>query len=199
MGVSTIEGKLKKFLSESLVYEMISGKPIYRRDYEKVLKGEKTAEEIMGSSELQAILTALIVGFLYSELDKEKYLIATNELGFKVAPKSWYSLDIAIFDRKKLKTLRKEYTDIPPKVVIEIDVKVDLRQFSNPQSYFHRKIQDLLDSGVEKVVWIFTDEKKVWIAERGKPWLITDWDYEIEIAKGVKFNLQKLLSGFEIS
>ena len=45
-------------------------------------------------------------------------------------------------------------------LVIEVDTKADLRKFENPQDYFHRKTQDLLDSGVKKVIWIFTKEKK---------------------------------------
>jgi hypothetical protein len=78
-------------------------------------------------------------------------------------------------------------------VVIEIDTKADLRKFSTPMDYFHMKTQDLLDAGVEKVIQIFTKEKKIWHASRGKDWIITDWDRDIEVTEGVKFNLSRLL------
>ena len=78
-------------------------------------------------------------------------------------------------------------------MVIEIDTKADLRKFENPQDYFHRKTQDLLDAGVKKVIWIFTKDKKIWVAEKGKPWLIVDPNYEIEVLDGVSFKLEDLL------
>jgi len=47
--------------------------------------------------------------------------------------------------------------------------------------------------GSKKVVWVFTEQKKLQIAEEGKPWLIVDFDYEFEIVDGIKFNLKELL------
>ncbi len=51
----------------------------------------------------------------------------------------------------------------------------------------------MLDSGVQKVIWIFTKDRKVWIAERGKPWLIVDWDHDIELIEKITLNIDKLL------
>ena len=185
--------KKRKRIPKELIYEMRYGSPIYYRDYDKVISGEKTLEEVMGSGGLQSILIALIVGYLYSKFNNLKYLIATNELGFKFAPRGWYNLDIAIIDKEKLQELPEGYITVPPEVVIEIDTKADLRKFKNPQDYFHRKTQDLLDSGVKKVIWIFTKEKKIWVAEKSKRWFITDWDDTIDIFDNIKLNLNELL------
>ncbi len=184
---------VRKRIPKELIYEMRHGSPIYYRDYDKVLNGEKTLEEVMGSGGLQSILIALIVGYIYSKINNQKYLIATNEVGYKFAPRSWYNLDIAIIDREKLKDIPEGYITTAPEVVIEIDTKADLRKFENPQDYFHRKTQDLLDSGVKKVIWIFTKEKKVWVAEKGKRWIITDWNDTIEVMDNIKLNLEELL------
>jgi hypothetical protein len=45
----------RKGIPRELIYEMRYGKPIYYRDYDKILLGEKTLEEIVGSSEDMAI------------------------------------------------------------------------------------------------------------------------------------------------
>ncbi len=194
MGLKVKEKKktVRKRIPKELIYEMRHGSPIYYRDYDKVLKGEKTLEEVMGSGGLQGYLVMLIANILFEKL-KGKYLILGNEVGYKFAPRSWYNLDIAIIDREKLKDIPEGYITTAPEVVIEIDTKADLRKFENPQDYFHRKTQDLLDSGVKKVIWIFTKEKKVWVAEKGKRWIITDWNDTIEVMDNIKLNLEELL------
>lgn len=179
-------------IPKELIYEMRYGSPIYYRDYDKVLSGEKTPEEVMGSGGLQALLVTVLVSFLHRRL-KGKYIILSNELGYSFAPRSWYNLDIAIIPKERLKDIPRGYIKIPPEVVIEIDTKADLRKFESPQDYFHRKAQDLLDSGVKKVIWIFTKDKKIWLAEKGKPWLIVDFDYEIDVLEGISFKLSELL------
>lgn len=190
----------RKKIPKGLIYEMRYGKPIYYRDYDKVLEGEKSLEEVMGSSKLQAWIIDLIVGFLYSNLNRKKYKILLNEAGFQWAPKSWRNLDVAIFAREKLlkEGINNKYAKTPPEVVIEIDTKADLRKYGDFMNYQREKTQDLLDAGVKKVIWYTTFDKKVMVAEKDKPWIITDWDYEIEILDNLKFNLgENLKKDFE--
>jgi Uma2 family endonuclease len=149
----------------------------------------------MGSGFLHAFVLTAILRFLIKELEPKGFQILTGEVGFKFAPKSWYNLDIAIFEKGQLKEVKEGFLTTPPKIVIEIDTKADLRRFSSPSEYFHTKTQDLLDAGVEKVLWVFTKEKKVWLAEKGKRWIITDWNDEIELTDGVKLNLKKITEG----
>ncbi|SNZ09869.1 hypothetical protein SAMN06265182_1640 [Persephonella hydrogeniphila] len=185
--------KRAKRVHKELIYEMRYGSPIYYRDYDKVLSGEKKPEKIIGSSDLQALLVSLIVTFLHNNLDRNRFIIFSNKVGYKFAPRSWYNLDIVIVDKTKVKKLTGKFLEIFPEVVIEVDTKADLRKFENPQDYFHRKTQDLLDIGVKKVIWIFTKEKKVWLAEQGKRWFITDWDDTIDVIDKIKLNIQKLI------
>jgi len=187
----------RKTILKELIYEMRYGRPIYYRDYDKVLSGEKSLEEVMGSSFFQAELIMLIIQVLFKHLDFKKYRIYTNELGFKFAPKSWRNLDIAIFKKEKVQEYIKkkydEYISVPPEIVIEIDTKADLHNFSSPIDYFVEKTEDLLQAGVKKVIWIFTKVEKVWIAEKNKDWHIKSWKENIEIIEGITLNIHKLL------
>ena len=190
-----VEKKTRRGVPRELIYEMRYGKLIYYRNYDKVLSGEKSLEEVMGSSKLQSFLISLILKVLFSSLNPKKYVILSNEIGFKFAPRSWRNLDIAIFEREKIlkEGLDEKYVKTPPKVVIEIDTKADLRKYGDFMNYAREKIQDLLDAGVEKVIWYTTFDKKVMVAEKGKRWFITDWEDEIEIINGITFNLGKEL------
>ena len=184
--------KKRKGISKELIYEMRKGSPIYYRDYDKVISGEKTLEEVMGSGGLQSFLVMLISNILFEKL-KDKYLIFVNELGYKFTAKSWYNLDIAIIDKNKLKDIPEGYITVPPDIVIEIDTKADLKKFQTPQDYFFMKTEDLLNSGVKKVIWIFTKEKKLLVAEKGKRWFITDWNDTINVIDNIEINLEELL------
>ena len=183
----------KKELLKRLTYEITKeGKPIYYRGYKEVLKGKLPPEAVIGSSELQAFLVALLVAYLFSKLDKERYLITANELGFFTGEDSYRLLDIAIFDKEKF-GFTEEYTKIPPRVVIEVDVKADLKGYASVEDYTFEKTRELLDAGVEKVIWIFTKSKRILLAERGKDWIVRDWDKDVEILEGIRINVEKLL------
>jgi len=186
--------KKRKGIPKELIYEMRYGKPIYYRDYDKVLKGELPLEAVMGSGYLQWKIISLILKFLFLNLSS-KYDIATNEAGYKWAPKTWRNLDIAIFDKSKLEKegLHTGYVKTPPEVVIEIDTKADLRKYGDFMNYAREKIDDLLNAGVNKIIWFTTFDKKVMIAEKNKPWLIDSWNIDIEISDGIILNLKKLI------
>ena len=187
--------KKRKRVPKELIYEMRYGSPIYYKDYDKVISGEKTLEAVMGSSKLQAIIVALIIGYLSTKINRNKYLILTNEAGFQWAPRTWRNLDIAIFDKKKLlkEGIDDKYAKTPPEIVIEVDTKADLRKYGDFMNYAREKTQDLLNASVKKVIWYTTFDKKVMVAEKGKRWFITDWDDTIEVLDDIKLNLNELL------
>jgi len=135
------KSKKRKKVPKELIYEMRYGSPIYYRDYDKVLTGEKTLEEVMGSSKIQAWIISTILEFLIRVLDNRKYKTLTNKAGFQWAPRTWRNLDIAIFDKKKLlkEGLNDRYAKTPPEVVIEIDTKADLRKYGDMLSYMKEK------------------------------------------------------------
>ncbi len=184
----------KKKLLKILTYEKVRGKPIYYRNYRKVLEGELPPEAVMGSSGLQAYIVRLIVEFLLKVLDTDEYEVLFNELGFLYRRGSWRNLDIAIFEKEKVKPylLQNKLIPVAPKVVIEVDAKADLSRYGSFEEYMYEKTQDLLNVGVEKVIWYITKVKKVFIAQKGKEWITADWDKDVEILEGVKLNIVDL-------
>ncbi len=179
-------------IPEALIYEKVKGKPIYYRNYEKVLKGELPLEAVMGSGDLHAFLVFMISFLLGKKLDLRNFIIATGELGFYTSENSFRLLDIAVFERKNFK-FSGGYTKIPPKVVIEIDTKADLSNYQSVEEYVFEKTQELLDAGVEKVVWIFTKTKKVMIAPKDQKWLVQNWNEPFEVLEGIEVNLSELV------
>ena len=199
---AVIAGKPKRMpkpkkprIPQELIYEMVDGKPIYYREYKKVLTKQKTMEEIMGSSFFQAELVALIVGYLMRMLNLSKYVVTTNELGFIYTPKNWRILDIGIFAREKVQAelLSTKYVTTAPEVVIEVDTKADIPAAGDILSYVTKKTNHLLEAGVEKVIWIFTESRNVLVAEPGKQWSIARWNDPIPVLEDVVINLEQLV------
>ncbi|MBC8112474.1 MAG: hypothetical protein H7Y04_15595 [Verrucomicrobia bacterium] len=103
--------------------------------------------------------------------------------------------NIAIYEKIQLKNqvFNDKYTSVPPKIVIEIDTKADL-EGTDPENYYFQKTQQLLDFGVEKVIWISTKPRKIMTATQNEPWVTTNWIAAIEIMHGISFNLLEIVS-----
>ncbi|MEZ4904160.1 MAG: hypothetical protein R2822_21630 [Spirosomataceae bacterium] len=102
--VAIAEKKHKKPLKKIppvLIYEEWEGVPIYYKDYKEVLTGEKTITEIISCSDLQGVLVALINGFSFMNINRKKYLIATNEIGLHLSKNDDLGNDIVVFEKKK--------------------------------------------------------------------------------------------------
>ncbi len=186
----------RKQLLKELVYERYRGRPIYYRGYREVLQGKKTVEEVMGSSKLQWFVIQVILRLLFANLDLSRFVVATNEAGFRTGRRSWRNLDIAVFDRQQLlqEGVDEKYVQTPPRVVIEVDTKADLQKYEDLLSYVIEKVQDLHQAGVERVVWILTRNRRVVIAEQQEAeWKIVPLDEEIELMEGVRCNVAALL------
>ena len=56
----------------------------------------------------------------------------------------------------------------------------------------------MLNFGVERVIWILTNSKKVLVATPNNDWLTMDWDKDIEILEGIVFNIQTYLTSRNI-
>ncbi|MEL7222728.1 MAG: Uma2 family endonuclease [Bacteroidota bacterium] len=181
-------------IPKSLIYEMIDRQPVYYKGYKEVLNGDKTIDELMGSSYLQSLIITQLVYLLMSKLDSN-WAVLTNEIGLQLKPKSWRAADIAIIEKEKLKLLDEtnKYLSIPPKVVIEIDTKAEIEEVQESYSYFHRKTDDLLAFGVDKVVWVFTDSRKVMIAERDQEWRILDWSKSVTVLEDISFKITDIV------
>jgi len=186
--------RIPRQIPESLVYERVNQIPIYYRGYQEVIKGKKQVEEIMGSSFVQSFLISRLVRFLIAHLP-DIYEVLTNELGIQFSKGHWCAADIAIYAKTQLRKipLHNQYLDIPPQIVIEVDTKADLDAFLTTMDYYYTKTDALLAFGVEKVIWIFTDAKKVMIAEPQKDWITRGWDQDLHIIDDVTLKLSELL------
>ena len=52
----------------------------------------------------------------------------------------------------------------------------------------------MLDFGVEKVIWVLTNIKKVMIATPNNAWETVNWANDIEIIDGIYFNIHAYLT-----
>ena len=186
--------RIGKNIPESLIYEMMDGKIIYRKGYKEVLSGKKTIEEIMGASSLQSVVAYHITSILAKFIDEDIYFVLINESGINLDHKSNLANDLAIYDKTILKPsmITTKYTNVPPKIAIEIDVKADYEDLTE-LGYIYKKTQKLLNFGVEKVIWIITSVGKVTVSTQEKNWETMDWNKDVEIMDGHSFNVANYL------
>ncbi len=182
-----------------LAYEEMDGEAIPYKGYREVLAGNKKPEDIMGSSSLQAALVYAIGLFIGTNLNRKKYRITSNESGLHLSLGNNLANDLAIFD-KKIARLDNKYFDVAPKLVIEVDSKADLSETSweNETNYLLAKSQKMLDFGVEKIVWIFTQNKKIFVSISGEDWHFFDFDRDIPLLDDCVLNVARLLAEEEI-
>jgi hypothetical protein len=184
-----------KKIPNYLIYEIIDGKPVYYKNYRKVIDGTLTPEEIMGSSGLQGIIIEYILWLLFNKIDRKKYRILTNEQGLHLDRKNNLSADIAIYDVNvfDVKNANKHYNIVAPKIQIEVNIDADTEDFGSPDNYVFKKTEKLLNFGVEKVIWVMSESKKVIVATKNTDWKIIDWNKEIEIINQISFNIGNYL------
>ncbi len=183
----------KKKIPSHLIYEIMNGKPLYRKGYKKALLNNNNFNEI-GSSSLQAVIINCILEIIYGFRNKQKHWVLTNESGLHININNNLCGDILIFEKSKLTPdkINTKYIDIPALVQIEVDISADLEDLDDLQ-YITKKIDKLLDFGTQKIIWIFSASKRVIIATPGKGWLTEQWDTDIEIMDGHSFNIGKYL------
>lgn len=187
------EARKEPGVPEALIYEISRGTPIYYHGYKAYLSGDKTMEELMGSGYLQVFVIMAIIKHLLAGLP-DAYQVFTNEIGVILKKGDWRALDIAIYRKDALKDvpLENKYLKIPPEVAIEIDTKADLENFTTAMDYVHEKTDDLLEFGVQKVIWIFTNSRKVMGAGGGK-WGTMGWDEPVQVMEGMELNLAEMV------
>ena len=180
-------------IPKSLIYEMVDGKPIHYKGYREFLLGENKSGEPMGSSLLQSMIITRLVILLYKQLEQDYYIL-TNELGLQFSKGNWRAADIAIYKKNQIEPdkVTNKYTKIPPKIVIEIDTKAEIEEVKDTFTYYNLKTDQLLEFGVEKVIWIFTDSQKVMLATKDKNWELLSWDKQINVLEDLQINLEEI-------
>ena len=181
-------------IPEYLICEIMDGQPLYYKGYKEVLKKKKNIEDIMGSSSLQALLIAYLMEIIIEGKLKKKYEVLVSEAGLHLNKNNNLAGDILIYDPAVLTAdkINKRCADVPPKVVMEVDIMIELENQSDLQ-YIERKMAKLFAFGTEKVIWVLTAVKKVMVAVAGKFWQIHDWDNDIELLDDVSFNIAAYL------
>lgn len=185
----------KRNIPDYLIRDEIDGELFYYRGYQDVLNNKKTAEEIMACSGLQAWFITFFMGVYFKKLDQNRYYPLAGEVGNHLSKKNNLGLDFALFETSVLTAdkINTHFVDVPPVVSIEIDTQVDTNQLAD-MDYVHKKVKKLLNSGVQKVLWIFTLTQRVLIAPQGQDWLNVDWNRDIELLDGYTFNIGKALA-----
>ncbi len=188
----TTRPKTKK-IPESLIYEVIDGKPIYRKGYRDVLSGKKTLEEIRGASTLQSVTVYYLTIFIGRFINEDQFFVLVSEPGVHIDHRTNLANDIAIYPHSVLppSKISKKYADVPPQIAIEVDIDADLTD-TTETGYIYKKTRKLLDFGVEKVFWVLTDAQAVIIATNERIETV-DWMRNIELMDGQVFNVGEYL------
>ena len=189
---ATTRSKARK-IPESLIYELIDGKPIYRKGYREVMSGKKTLEEIMGASTLQSVIVYYLTVFIGKFIDEDQFFVLVSEPGVHIDHRTNLANDVAIYSHRVLppSKISKKYADVPPQIAIEVDINADVTDTSET-GYIYKKTRKLLDFGVEKVVWVLTDAQAVIIATKERMETV-DWMRNIELMDGQQFNVGEYL------
>ncbi len=179
-----------------LVREVIDGDRWFYRGYRDVLNGLKTPEEVMACSTYQSLVVGYVYNKLWNALEDKPYWVMSNEVGNNLSKKNKAAYDIAVFDKTTLppEHISAYYANVPPKLVIEIDVKIESESKTPEDIVWQIKTKKLLASGVEKVIWFFTKTQLVLIARPNEDWILADWQRDIEIWEGVTVNVAQYLA-----
>lgn len=196
--VKPVEEKIKtrtRKIPAKYIREVINGKPYYYKGYKSVMNGTKQIEEIMGSSSLQSFLVAFISGILFSKINRKKYSLTTNETGLHLGTKNNLATDIGIFLKEKV-VLNDKYFEIAPEVAIEVDVKIET---DKDLDYVFSKSEEMMNFGTERILWIITKHKKIFVFSKNETTQILDWNKDVVVMEGVILNIHDLLEEEDVN
>ncbi|MER0441866.1 Uma2 family endonuclease [Emticicia sp. W12TSBA100-4] len=196
--VKPVEEKIKtrtRKIPAKYIREVVNGKPYYYKGYKSVMNGTKQIEEIMGSSSLQSFLVAFISGILFSKINRKKYSLTTNETGLHLGTKNNLATDIGIFLKEKV-VLNDKYFEIAPEIAIEVDVKIET---DKDLDYVFSKSDEMMNFGTERILWVLTKHKKIFVFSKNETTQILDWNKDVVVMEGVVLNLHDLLEEEDVN
>lgn len=187
-------------IPETLLYEEFGGRKYYRRGYRQVLLGLKTESEIMGSSVFQSLIVTALIFYFKTILSKKQYWVQSSEAGLHLDRTKNLANDIAIIEKSKLKDPRSlKFNDVPPRFIVEVDIKIDPKDYSDEPAvgsdmdYILQKSAQLLDFGVEGIAWILTPSRKTLLFRPNHRLEVYDWTEEVALFDDYTFCLQTIL------
>lgn len=175
---------------DSLIYETMDEKPVYRKGYRLVLNGVKKLEDIVGSSTLQSEIISYLIRRLMLFYDEQVYAIHTNEAGLHISKGNNLAGDIFVYERSVMtaENINKNYSSVPPLLAFEVDTETAV-EVASQMAYISGKIEKLIQFGVQKVFWISTEAKRIIVAEPDKDWRTISWKNDVEITPGLLVNI----------
>lgn len=187
-------------IPETLLYEEFGGRKYYRRGYRQVLMGLKTESEIIGSSVFQSLIVTALIFYFKTILPKKQYWVQSSEAGLHLDRTKNLANDIAIIEKSKLRDPRSlKFNDLPPRFVVEVDIKIDPKDYSDEPTvgsdmdYILQKSEQLLDFGMEGIAWILTPSRKTLRFHPNHRLEVYDWTEEVALFDDYTFCLQTIL------
>jgi Uma2 family endonuclease len=178
---------------ESLVYKRWGGRTYYRRGYREVLKGLKTEDDVRGSNGLQAFIVSHVLRAVY-RMSRPDYRVLTGKPSWQPNRSQFITSDLLIYEKSVLTPdkITTRSVDVPPKISIEVDVKIELEKLLEVD-YLFDKAQTYLRFGVETVFWVLSSVRKVFIFRNGQEAVIQSWSSDLELLDGVVVNIGRYL------
>jgi len=141
---------------------------------------------------LHGILEMKIARVLGNKLENKGYILG-GETGILTQKDSLKirGMDIAFISKERLKKIEKGLLKIAPEVIIEI-----ISPFNNA-SDIRKKTLEYINMGVDKVVNIYLDDKKVVVIEQNRKIQEHDINDDISIIYDINLNIGDLLSEIE--
>ena len=187
----------KRKIPAALIKETIDGIPFYYAGFRNERKKATEFIGLTGGIKRSSFIKSGLIEILLNGLDLNRFHLFAGEIGCQLGSDSILAIGLAIFEKTRLPNhkINTKYIDVAPNVVIEIDVNVEVddRQANLFEEFVLRKVKKLHAFGTEKVIWIFTKSKMIVVAKPGGEWQVLDWDCEIELIDGIKFNLAEHL------
>jgi Uma2 family endonuclease len=91
---------------------------------------------------------------------------------------------------KEKVVLNDLYFEIAPEVAIEVDVKIET---DKDLDYVFSKSEEMMNFGTERILWLITKHKKIFVFSKNETTQILDWNKDVVVMEGVVLNIHDLL------
>lgn len=163
-------------IPSALIHDIMDGRPYCYKC------GDGTLQRI--------IINNYVLRTLFEKLLNEHSLFLAIGTGLYINDRNVLTSDISIFKRSDL-VINEHYTQVPPKIVLDFDVKVDLGDISEDE-YIVLKATKLIAFGVDEVFYILPRCEKVVVVNK-YCWSSFAWDSEISVLPGISLNIGRHL------
>ena len=174
---------------KALTYELVNGQAVLYRGHQAARRGQKSLKELYASSPQQRRILSDLCFDLHQDFGQEYFILSSPQLRLEIDDNNWRAIEVAIVRKNTRKTMDSAVLSQAPEYVFLIDTKASLLDLRHPFSYYHQKASDLLDFGVQKVVWLFSQKQQLMVASTSrKRWPLQDWDQPVWLEPGLRWD-----------